>query len=105
MQMPFFVRSRNDGKTYELRIKHRCLPKPVYFTFDVQEDAQRASQRAIAALEQGEVPAWLTRSERRSLINVSQAILGYRAIRGVPPSLQRLLDTVMNKIGTRLLVD
>jgi hypothetical protein len=83
--MPFFVRSRNDGKTYELRIKHGRLPKPIYFTFDLKEDAQRAGQRAIAALEQGEVPAWPTRSERRSLVNVSQAILGYRAIRAVPP--------------------
>jgi integrase len=105
MQMPFFVRSRNDGKTYELRIKHGCLPKPVYFTFDVQEDAQRAGQRAIAALERGEVPARLTRAERRSLVNISQAILGYRAIRAVPPSIQRLLDTVMNNSGTRLLAD
>jgi hypothetical protein len=44
--MFFLVRSRNDGKTYELHIKHSRLPKPVYFTFDVQEDAQRAGQRA-----------------------------------------------------------
>lgn len=42
--MPFLVRSRNDGKTYELRVKHGLLSKPVYFTFDVQEDANaRAS--------------------------------------------------------------
>ena len=28
MQMPFFVRSCNNGKTFELRIKHGRLPKP-----------------------------------------------------------------------------
>jgi hypothetical protein len=37
--MPFSVRSRNNGKTFELRIKHWRLPKPVYQTVDVQEDA------------------------------------------------------------------
>jgi hypothetical protein len=42
--MPFLVRSRNNGKTFELRVKHRRPPKPVYHTFDVQEDAQRAGR-------------------------------------------------------------
>lgn len=40
--MPFFVRSRNNGKTFYLHIKHGRLPKPVYHTFDVQEDAPRS---------------------------------------------------------------
>ena len=77
--MPFFVRSRNDGRTYALRIKHSRLPKPVYLTFDLQEDAQGAGQRALAALDRGEVPSWLERSERRALVTISQAILAYRA--------------------------
>lgn len=75
MQMPFFVRSRNNGKTFELRIKHGRLPKPVYHTFDVQEDAQRAGQRAIAALDRGEIPSWLERKERGALVTISQAIV------------------------------
>jgi integrase len=104
MQVPFFVRSRN-GKTFELRIKHGRLPRPVYHTFDVQEDAQRAGQRAIAALDRGEIPSWLERSQRRALVTVSQAIVAYRGIRAVPPSTQRLLDTVMNDVGTRSLDD
>ena len=62
--MPFFVRSRNNGKAFELRIKHGWLPKPVYHTFDVQEDAQRAGQRAISALDRGEIPSWLEHKER-----------------------------------------
>jgi hypothetical protein len=41
--MPFLVRSRNEGRTYELRVKHSRLPKTVYHTFDVHEDAQRPS--------------------------------------------------------------
>lgn len=103
--MPFFVRSRNDGRTYELRVKHGRLPKPVYFTFDVREDAQRAGQRAIAALDRGETPAWFERPERRALVTVSQAILAYRGIRAVSPSTQLLLDTVINDVGVRSLAD
>jgi hypothetical protein len=105
MQLPFLVRSRNNGKTFELRVKHRRLAKPVYHTFDVQEDAQRAGQRAIAALDRGEIPSWLERTERRALVTVSQAIVAYRSISAVPPSTQNLLGTIMNDVGNRSLAD
>jgi hypothetical protein len=101
MQMPFFVRPRSNGKTFELRIKHGRLPKPLYRNFDLQEDAERAGQRAIAALDRGETPSWLERTERRALVTVSQAIVAYRRISAVPPSTQLLLDTLMNDVGTR----
>jgi len=103
--MPFLVRSRNEGRTYELRVKHSRLPKPVYHTFDVHEDAQRAGLQALAALDRGETPPWLQRSERRALITITQAILAYRAIRAVPPSTQRLLDTLITDVGSRTLTD
>ena len=98
--MPFFVRSRNGGRIFELRIKHARLPKPI-ITFDVHEDAQRAGQRAIVALDRGEMPSWLERTERGVLVTVSRAIVAYRGIRAVPPSTQLLLDTLMNDVGTR----
>jgi hypothetical protein len=101
MQMPFLVRSHSNGKTFELRIKHGQLPKPVYHTFDVREDAQRAGQRAIAALDRGEIPSWLERKERGALVTISQAIVAYRGIRAVPPSTRLLLDTLMNDVGIR----
>jgi hypothetical protein len=53
---PYLVRSRNGGRTYELRVKHSRLPKPVYHTFDVHEDAQRAGLQALVALDRGETP-------------------------------------------------
>ena len=99
--MPFFVRSRNNGRTFELRIKHGRLPKLIYQTFDVQEDAQRAGQRAVAALDRGEMPSWLERTERGALVTISQAVVAYRGIRAVLPSTQLLLDTLMNDVGTR----
>src|ERR1700730_4949882 len=105
MQMPFVVRSRSEGRTYELRVKHSRLPKPVYHTFDVHEDAQRAGLQALAALDRGETPPWLQRPERRALITITQAILAYRAIRAVPPSTQRLLDTLITDVGSRTLTD
>ena len=72
--MPFFVRSRSNGRTFELRIKHGRLPRPVYHTFDVQEDTQRAGQRAIA-LNRGEILSWLKHQERGALVVVAQAIV------------------------------
>jgi hypothetical protein len=105
MQMPFFVRPRSNGKSFELRVKHSRLSKPIYHTFDVHEDAERAGQRAIAALDRGETPSWLERTERRALVIISQAVLAYRGIRAVPHSTQLLLDTVMNDFGNRALAD
>ena len=103
--MPFLVRSRNEGKTFELRVKHGRLSKPVYRTFDVQEDAQRAGQRAIAALDRGEIPSWLERSGRHALVTISQAVMAYRRICAVSASTQCVLDTVMKEVGARSLLD
>lgn len=54
--MPIFVRPRNGGKTFELRVKHPRLPKAVYRTFDDEAHARRAGELALVALEGGEVP-------------------------------------------------
>ena len=59
----------------------------------------------MAALDRGEMPSWLERSERRALVTVSQAIVAYRGIRAVPPSTRLLLDTLINDVGSRPLVD
>src|SRR5262249_4456948 len=90
---------------FELRIKHSRLPKPVYRTFDVLEDAQRAGQHAVAALDRGQIPSWLERPERRVLATIGQAIMSYRRICAVSPSTQRVLDTVVKEVGGRSLLD
>jgi hypothetical protein len=105
MQMPYFVRPRNSGRTFELRVKHGRLPNAVYRNFDLQEDAQRAGRDAVAALDRGEIPSWFERSERRALVTIAQAIVAYRGIRAVPPSTQLLLDTLINDVGNRPFVD
>jgi hypothetical protein len=105
MQMPFLVRSRNNGKTFELRVKHRRLAKPVYHTFDVQEDAQRSRQRAIAALV---VARSLRGSNARSVALWSLSLRRLLPTEGsvpFPPSTHNLLDTVMNDVGNRSLAD
>ncbi len=79
--MRYFVRPCNNGRTFELRVKHCRLPKAVYRNFDLQEDAQRAGRDAVAALDHGEMPSWLERSERRARVTISQAIVAHRGIR------------------------
>ena len=40
------IRSRNGGRTFELRVTHRALPKPVYRTFANDVEARQAGQSA-----------------------------------------------------------
>src|SRR5690606_19551089 len=56
MQMPHVIRTRNGGKSFELRIKHRLLQSPFYGTFATREEAERVAARGLAALEKGEIP-------------------------------------------------
>jgi integrase len=97
--MPYFIRTRNGGKSFELRIKHRLLKSPFYGTFSTREEAERVAVRGLTALEQGEVPVWMQRPERREVITIAKAIHAYRAIRAVPPSTRNLLDTIIQEIG------
>lgn len=93
------VRSRNDGRTFELRITHRALPKPVYRTFNSKAEARRAGQSALAALSRGETPEWLSRADKNPIPTVAAAILAYLTAKSVPASTQAVLGTVMSQIG------
>jgi integrase len=93
------IRSRNGGRTFELRITHRALPKPVYRTFNSEAEARRAGQGALAALSRGEVPEWLQQADKNPIPTVAAAIRAYLAARSVPASTQAVLDTVVNQIG------
>jgi integrase len=56
MQMAaFFIRPRNGGKAFELRIRHAVLGKPRYLTFDLRAEAERAAERALTALAAGTI--------------------------------------------------
>jgi hypothetical protein len=67
MQMPIFVRTRNGGKSYALRVKHARLPEPAYLTFDSEAEARRTGELAEAALNRGEMPEWLQGTKENPL--------------------------------------
>lgn len=99
--MPIFIRPRKGGKAFELRVKHPQLPKPVYRTFDHEADARRAGELALVALERGEVPPWLQRSNEQPYSTVAEVIRAYRGAAAVPASTRDLLDTIIEDIGAR----
>jgi len=99
--MPHVIRTRNGGKSFELRIKHRLLQSPFYGTFSTREEADRVAARGLAALEKGEIPTWMQRTDRREVVTIAKAIQAYRAARAVPASARDLLDTLVQEIGTQ----
>lgn len=101
MQMPIFIRPRKGGKAFELRVKHPRLAKPVYRTFDHEADARRAGELALVALDRGEVPSWLQRSDEGVYGTVAAVIRAYRNASAVPASTCDLLDTIVQDIGAR----
>lgn len=57
------VRQTRTGK-WELSIRSKLLPKPVYFTFDNEEDARNHGQQIDAILKTGVVPAELVQDNK-----------------------------------------
>jgi integrase len=103
--MPMLVRPRRGGKAFELRVKHSRLPKPVYRTFDREADARRAGELALVALDRGEVPPWLQRSDVQPFGTVAAVIRAYRGALAVPASTRDLLDTIVQDIGAHPLAE
>ncbi|HEY1899664.1 MAG TPA: hypothetical protein VGG49_07725 [Steroidobacteraceae bacterium] len=91
--MPFHIRSRNGGKSFELRITHAKLDQPVYRTCTSKADAEHVAADALYALDRGHMPDWLVRADQQPLGTIAQAINVYRAIGAVPDSTDLLLDT------------
>jgi integrase len=70
------IRPRANG-TFELRIVHRCLPKPYYTTHDTREQAQAYASRLIEALNSGYVPPELQQAKAKPDIKVSVLLRDY----------------------------
>ncbi len=54
--MPIPIRRRMNVRSFELRIKHKLLPKPVYSTWASEADARKFGMRAENFLDRGIVP-------------------------------------------------
>lgn len=52
------IKSRPNG-TFQLRVKHRLLPRTIWATFDSREEAERYGTQLEGLLSQGIVPAAL----------------------------------------------
>lgn len=101
--MSIHVRPRNNGRSYELRIKHRLLSRPFSATLGSEEEARRLGERALVELNAGTVPSWMRTTKEAQSVCIAKAISDYRAIRAVPASARNLLDTIANEIGSKML--
>lgn len=102
--MPHHVRPR--GARWELRVKHRLLPRPYYSTFGTQAEAEGYGQQLDAMLDRGVVPAELLAGEPRVaddplVVAVVRAYLAQAP--HLTPSDERLLATMVDElVGVRL---
>ena len=53
------------GARFQLRIAHKLLPKPFFFTFDDETQARGYADQLLVLLAQGVVPAELLASAPR----------------------------------------
>lgn len=93
------VRTRNGGKAWELRIKHRLLPKPVYRTYDTRALAEDAGNTALAQLARGTIPAWLQTDDRAAIKSIGHAIREHLKINPIAPATEKVLTTLVSEIG------
>lgn len=101
--MPYLVRTRNGGRTYELRLTHRRLDRPRYANFSSEDEARRIGERSLAALERGEIPQWLSRparAERPPIATITGAIREFRKVQASKDSVERLFDTLIGDVGS-----
>jgi integrase len=99
MQMPIFVRPRNEGKSYELRVKHARLAKPAYLTLDSEPQARRAGELALVALDRGEMPAWLQGAQESPYSTIADVVRAYLRSGKVADSTADVLDTLVKDVG------
>lgn len=81
---------------YQLCVKHRLLPKPLWATFDTREQAEAYGRHLGGLLAQGIVPTSLLErsAPKQEIWTVSRCIAEYQRHNAVPLSDSKLLDTV-----------
>jgi integrase len=86
---------------FQIRIKHRLLPKDLWATFDTQEAARQYMGQLEALLAQGIVPeVLLDRSNpKQEVWTVQHCIVEYLRHNSVPLSDQKLLDTLLPTVA------
>lgn len=94
------VRAR--GAKFELRVKHRLLPKPYTATFDTEAEARDYGNQLEAMLAQGIIPREAVAQPRKaSGLTVAQLIRQYLDAVAVSALDADLLDLLTRMIGAR----
>ena len=97
--MPILVRTRSSGRSFELRITHRLLPKPAFFTFSTEQEAREYGRRAEESMGRGIVPEGLLPAPEFAFTDIAGAIRAYENAKSVPRSTSNVLSTVSRDIG------
>lgn len=90
-------RERANGR-WEFRIKHKLLPKDIYYTFDSEEEGDNYVKVVEAMLAKGEVPPSLDKLGFNPQI-LRDVIIAYEKSVDVPDSDVRILNVIMNRHG------
>ena len=99
--MSVLIRQRD--KSLELRIKHKLLTKPAYFSFDTQEKARAYATSVESFLARGIVPEGLLPEPNVAFRNIAAAVAAYQRATVVRRNTATVLATVSRDIGDTVL--
>jgi hypothetical protein len=89
------------GQRHQLRVIHRLLLKPFFFTFDDEDEARSYGQRLHALLERGIVPGELLVQDQRAddplVIEVVREYV--KTAPNLTPSDDALLGTMLGELA------
>lgn len=90
------------GRRYQLRVVHKLLPKPFFFTFDDEPQARHYGDQLLALLDQGVVPAELVATPPRGANDplLIEVIRGYGKAAPITDSDEKLLTMMLTELAT-----
>jgi integrase len=98
------IQFRNPG--YQLRVKHKLLPKPFFYTFDTEVEARNYGDQMESLLASGIVPKELLSQPKNNVDPlIFEVIRGYTKDGAVTDSDDELFDVIVNDkpaIGLRV---
>lgn len=96
-----YVKKTPSG-TYQLCIRNRLLPKPLWATFDSKAEAESYGQQLEALLKQGIVPSTLLErpTPKQETWTVTRCIVEYQRHNALALSEVKLLDTIQPQLAT-----
>lgn len=92
------------GSRFQLRVTHKLLPKPFFFTFDTEVEARTYGEQLSALLARGIVPSELLAAEAKGVDPLLiEVIRGYQKNAPITDSDEALLDAMLDElVGLRV---